>query len=119
MAPGRAVRRAGVLAVLGARARDDYGGDGGPRNRTREFFWQWSAQNDKRPIGNDLIPHFPESCQPGPNVLHCGKAGLKGTLSVDGVGKRYSAAMVKVVWLDGQSRVYTITSAQLTARLYG
>jgi hydrogenase/urease accessory protein HupE len=84
-----------------------------------EFFWQWSAQNDKRPIGNDLLPHFPETCRTGPNVLHCGKAGLMGTLSVDGVGKRYSAAMVKVVWLDGQSRVYTITSAQPTAQLYG
>jgi hydrogenase/urease accessory protein HupE len=84
-----------------------------------EFFWQWSAQNDKRPMGDDLVPRWPESCQPGPNALHCGAGGLKGTLSVDGVGKRYSAALVKVVWLDGQSRVYTITSAQPTVELYG
>ena len=38
---------------------------------------------------------------------------------MEGVGKRYSAAMVKVVWLDGQSRVYTLTSAQPTVQLYG
>jgi hypothetical protein len=84
-----------------------------------EFFWQWSAQNDKRPMGNDLVPRFPDSCTPGVNVLHCGRAGLKGTLSVDGVGKRYSAAIVRVYWRDGGSRVYTITSAQPTAQLYG
>jgi hydrogenase/urease accessory protein HupE len=84
-----------------------------------EFLWQWSAQNDKRPIGNDLVPHWPEACSPGPNVLHCGKDGLRGTLTVDGVGKRYSAALVKVVWLDGQTRVYTLTSGQPTVQLYG
>ncbi|MES1161646.1 MAG: HupE/UreJ family protein, partial [Rhizobacter sp.] len=41
------------------------------------------------------------------------------TLSVDGVGKRYSAALVKVFWLDGQSRVYTLTAGQPTVQLYG
>jgi hydrogenase/urease accessory protein HupE len=84
-----------------------------------EFFWQWSAQNDKRPMGDDLMPRWPASCAPGPNVLHCGAAGLKGTLSIDGVGRRYSAALVKIVWRDGQTRVYTITKAQPTAQLYG
>jgi hydrogenase/urease accessory protein HupE len=84
-----------------------------------EFFWQWSASNDKRPMGDDLVPHWPDSCAAGPNVLHCGAAGLKGTMTVEGVGKRYSAAMVKVVWLDGGSRVYTITTAQPSVQLYG
>ena len=84
-----------------------------------EFLWQWSASSDKRPMGNDLVPRWPESCAAGPSALHCGSTGLKGTLSVEGVGKRYSAAMVKVIWLDGQSRVYTITSAQPTVQLYG
>ena len=40
-----------------------------------EFLWQWSAQNDKRPMGSDLIPHWPEACSLGPNVLHCGSGG--------------------------------------------
>jgi hydrogenase/urease accessory protein HupE len=84
-----------------------------------EFFWQWSAQNDKRPMGDDLRPRWPDGCVAGPNLVRCGAAGLKGTMSVDGVGKRYSAALVKVVWLDGQSRVYTITSAQPSVQLYG
>ena len=59
-----------------------------------EFIWQWSAQNDKRPMGADLTPKWPEVCTAGPNVLHCGQDGLKGTLSVEGVGDRYSAAIV-------------------------
>ena len=84
-----------------------------------EFIWLWSAVNDKRPMNDDLVPHWPESCAAEANALHCGGAGLKGTLSVEGVGERYSAAMVKVIWLDGQSRVYTITSAQPTVQLYG
>jgi hydrogenase/urease accessory protein HupE len=84
-----------------------------------QFFWQWSAANDKRPMGNDLVPRWPDSCTSGPNVLRCGAGGLKGALSVDGVGKRYSAALVKIYWLDGQSHVYTLTSAQPTAHLYG
>jgi hydrogenase/urease accessory protein HupE len=84
-----------------------------------EFFWQWSASNDKRPMGDDLIPHWPEGCQTGPYVLHCGAEGLKGTLTIDGVGKRYSAALVKVAWRDGQTRVYTLTGAQPTVQLYG
>ena len=84
-----------------------------------EFMWQWSATNDKRPLGDDLTPHWPEACTVDASMLHCGKAGLKGSLSVDGVGRRYSAAMVKVVWLDGQSYVYTITSAQPSVLLYG
>jgi hydrogenase/urease accessory protein HupE len=84
-----------------------------------EFVWQWSASNDKRPMRDDLVPHWPESCSAGPSSLHCGTGGLKGTLEIEGVGKRYSAAMVKVFWLDGQSHVYTITAAQPQVRLYG
>lgn len=84
-----------------------------------EFVWQWSAASDKRPMGNDLVPHWPDSCTSGPSAVHCGAAGLKGALAIDGVGKRYSAALVKVVWLDGQSRVYTLTAAQPSVELYG
>lgn len=84
-----------------------------------DFVWLWSATNDKRPMGDDLVPHWPERCQTAPNALRCGSEGLKGTLSIDGVGKRYSAAMVKVIWRDGQTRVYTITAAQPHVELFG
>jgi hydrogenase/urease accessory protein HupE len=84
-----------------------------------EFLWQWSASSDKRPMGNDLVPRWPEACSAGPSALHCGSDGLKGTLAIEGVGKRYSAALVKVVWLDGESRVYTLTAGQPSVQLYG
>src|SRR3954470_19117919 len=84
-----------------------------------EFLWQWSAASDKRPMGNDLVPRWPEGCSTGPNAVRCGSAGLTGTLAIEGVGKRYSAALVKVAWLDGQSHVYTLTAAQPSVQLYG
>ena len=83
-----------------------------------EFVWQWTA-SEKRAAQDDLTPQWPEGCQAEANLLHCGPAGLTGSLGVDGVGKRYSAALVKVFWLDGQTRVYTITSGQPTVHLYG
>lgn len=84
-----------------------------------EFLWLWSATNDKRPMGNDLTPRWPEQCTETENAVHCGASGLKGPLAIDGVGKRYSAALVRITWLDGQSHVYTLTSAQPSVELYG
>jgi len=85
-----------------------------------EFLWQWSASNDKqRSVSEDLTPHWPESCAAEENVLHCGDQGLRGELAIDGVGKTYSAALVKVYWLDGQSRVYTLTGSQRSVHLFG
>ena len=85
-----------------------------------EFLWQWSAASDKRPMGHDLTPRWPSPCQAvGPNAIRCGGDGLKGTLAVDGVGQRYSAALVKVVWLDGGDRVYTLTASQPSVELFG
>jgi len=83
-----------------------------------EFQWQWVASGT-RPASQDLTPSWPEGCQADANVVRCGEAGLRGKLMIDGVGQRYSAALVKVFWLDGQSRVYTLTGAQPSVRLYG
>lgn len=83
-----------------------------------EFIWQWMA-GEKRPLAQDLTPVWPEACAAQANVLRCGEGGLAGTLSVKGVGDRYSAAVIKVFWLDGQSRVYTLTKAQPTVQLFG
>jgi hydrogenase/urease accessory protein HupE len=85
-----------------------------------EFLWHWSAASDKRPMADgELRPSWPKTCAVAPGILRCKPDGLKGTLAMEGVGERYSAAMVRIVWLDGQSRVYTLTSAQPTVELYG
>lgn len=84
-----------------------------------EFLWQWAATNDKRAGTEDLKPLWPDGCVAELNVLRCGIDGLRGTLAVEGVGKSYSAALVKVFWFDGQSRVYTLTRGQPKVQLYG
>lgn len=93
-----------------------------------QFIWQWTAAGNVPP-GDELTPIWPEGCrsevgavEAGPvdaGVVRCGPAGLRGTLAMAGVGQTYSATMVKVHWLDGQSRVHTFTTAQRTAQLYG
>jgi hypothetical protein len=84
-----------------------------------EFLWRWAAANDKRPIGDDLKPVWPAQCRADSNALHCGDEGLKGQLSIEGVGERYSAALIRITWLDGQTRAYTLTSRQAAVELYG
>ncbi len=81
-----------------------------------EFIWQWTATN--RDASEDLKPVWPEDCEATGNLLRC-EVALEGTLGMEGVGKRYSAALVKVFWRDGQSRVYTLTASQPTVQLYG
>ena len=83
-----------------------------------EFACQWMA-TEKRPAGDVLSVVWPDGCRADGATLHCGSEGLQGRLTVDGVGKGFSAAMIKVFWRDGQSRVYTLTGSQPSVNLYG
>ena len=83
-----------------------------------EFLWQWTASGDKA-AATVLTPVWPESCAVETNMLRCGEQGLFGTLAVKGVGELYSAAIVKIFWLDGQSRIFTLTAGQPEVHLYG
>jgi hydrogenase/urease accessory protein HupE len=83
-----------------------------------EFLLQWGAGEKSNPA-DSLKPVWPAACQAEGNVVHCGPEGMAGVLTVKGVGEKFSAALVKVYWLDGQSRVYTLTAGQPTARLFG
>ena len=84
-----------------------------------EFTWFWGpGGSGARPVSADLTPVWPQGCVEQGQTLHCA-AGLTGTLAVQGVGRAYSAAMVRIHWLDGQTRVYTITAAQRSVQLYG
>src|SRR6185312_4806653 len=82
-----------------------------------EFLWTWVA--NERPVAEELSLHWPQACHADEAVVHCGQAGLRGTLEVKGIGNSFSAAIVKVYWLDGQSRVYALTSAQPQVQLFG
>ncbi len=87
--------------------------------RPGEFLWQWTASGKPPPARRADARRGRKAASADVGVLRCGAAGLRGTLAIDGVGQRYSAALVKVFWLDGQSRVYTFTAAQPTVQLYG
>ncbi len=82
------------------------------------FIWQWSAVNDKRPMNNDLRVRWPDGCIAAANSLRCSN-GLRGPLAIDGLGQRYSAAIVRITWLDGQTRVHTLTTRQQQVPLFG
>jgi hypothetical protein len=86
-------------------------------NAPGQFTWQWAAS--ERVAENSLTPVWPEGCVGDAREVHCGEGGLKGELSVDGVGQKFSAAIVKITWLDGQLRAYTLTGGQPTVHLYG
>ncbi|OWQ47149.1 hypothetical protein CDL60_12280 [Roseateles noduli] len=83
-----------------------------------EFIWQWTA-SEKRAADEVLAPAWPEGCTAEGLNLHCGQAGLTGTLTMEGVGRQYSAALVKVFWIDGQTSVYTLTAGQPSVQLFG
>src|SRR5262245_38885839 len=84
-----------------------------------QFVLTWGASGTTRPIEQDLHPRWPEGCHTQELSLKCPVEGLLGELSIDGVGDKYSAALVRIIWLDGQIRVYTLTASQPRVRLYG
>lgn len=83
-----------------------------------ELLWQWTASGN-RPAAQELRPVWPEHCREDDGRVHCDEAGFAGTLTVEGIGQRYSAAIVKVYWIDGERTVVTLTARQPSARLYG
>jgi HupE / UreJ protein len=82
-----------------------------------EFIWRWGP-GASRPVEQDLTAIWPDGCQVNEQSLRCAQ-GLIGRMSVAGVGKTYSAAMVRIAWLDGRTRVYAITPAQPAVQLHG
>jgi hydrogenase/urease accessory protein HupE len=83
-----------------------------------QFIVQWGV-GERRAPADEITVDWPRDCRAEEALLSCGAEGLSGAVSMQGVGKSYSAVMLKVYWLDGQDRVYTFTSAQQTIRLYG
>ena len=83
------------------------------------FLWQWTASGS-RPAADELTPRWPDGCTADESgLLRCGAGGLNGTLEIDGVGEQYSAALLTIHWIDGESSVHTLTAAQPSVRLFG
>lgn len=84
-----------------------------------QFLLQWATGGEKGDPRADLTPVWPSGCDATEAMLRCGPAGLSGSMSMRGVGDKYSAAMIKVFWQDGQARTYTLTAGQPTVHLLG
>ncbi|MCB1740319.1 MAG: HupE/UreJ family protein [Gammaproteobacteria bacterium] len=75
--------------------------------------WNWASPRDvARPTAI-----FPEQCKSEPPLVVCGDQGLVGALSVERLGERYSAVVVRVVGRDSKVRSYTLTAAQPVLQL--
>jgi len=65
---------------------------------------------------DELTVHWPRGCSGDAGRITCSE-GLSGTLRLEGIGKSYSAALVKVYWRDGSLQVYPLSAAKTSARL--
>lgn len=83
-----------------------------------QFQWSWGAGEKSQPAAS-LRPQWPDNCRVEADLLRCGEDGLNGTMTLHGVGDRFSAVLLKIRWRDGQTRVHTLTAANATVRLYG
>jgi hydrogenase/urease accessory protein HupE len=83
-----------------------------------QFVMLWSSSEKGQP-GDELKPVWPIGCNAEENRVNCGETGLAGTMKIKGIGKSFSAVMVKISWLDGQSHVYAFTPGKPSARLRG
>ena len=85
----------------------------------KEFVWSWGIPGKNTPISQDLTPVWPEGCVGDAKTVRCGERGLAGSLTVSGIGKNYSAVILRITWQGEQRSTFTLTKNQPTARLFG
>ena len=83
-----------------------------------EFVWGWGVPGKNKPVAEDLTPLWPEGCVGDAQTVKCSQ-GLVGSLSVQGIGDAYSAAIVRIDWRGGEQSLYTVTSGQPRVQLFG
>lgn len=85
----------------------------------KEFVWSWGIPGKNIPISQDLTPVWPEGCVGDAKTVRCGDRGLAGSLTVNGIGKNYSAVILRITWQGEQRSTFTLTKNQPAARLLG
>ena len=85
----------------------------------KEFVWSWGIPGKNTPVSQDLTPVWPEGCMGDARTVRCGERGLAGSLSVNGIGKNYSAVILRITWQGEQRSTFTLTKNQPAARLFG
>jgi len=85
----------------------------------KEFVWAWGVPGKNTPISQDLTPVWPEGCAGDAKTVRCGERGLAGSLAVKGIGKNYSAVILRITWQGEQRSTFTLTQNQPAVRLFG
>ncbi|NCW32235.1 MAG: HupE/UreJ family protein [Betaproteobacteria bacterium] len=83
-----------------------------------DFIWTWGIPSKGRPVSEDLSIRWPSQCEVKGQAMRCGSTGLDGMMTIDGVGRSYSAVMMHIYWYSGNSQVVTLTEAIPGARLF-
>lgn len=83
-----------------------------------EFQWHWGTGGIGRQPREELNLRWPDGCTVDLDRIDCPQ-GMDGMVDVEGLGNVYSALLLKVTWLDRNTRVYTLTTRQPSVRLYG
>lgn len=79
------------------------------------FFVDWNFESA---IGQaPPTPVFPAHCSYQHPRVSCGEVGLFGQLTVESLGERYSAVVVRVSRLSGEIHSYTLSAANPSATL--
>lgn len=84
-----------------------------------DYIWSWGVPAKGKPVNEDLRIDWPSTCESRGQGLRCGAAGLAGTVTINGVGKSYSAVLMRLYRLDGQTEVYTLTDANPRVKFQG
>lgn len=85
----------------------------------KEFVWAWGIPGKNTPIADELTPVWPDGCVGDTKTVRCGERGLAGTLSVKGIGKSYSAVILRISWRDTQQSTHTLSKNRPDVRLFG
>lgn len=75
--------------------------------------WTYSSSINLEPP----TPVYPEHCNREQPRVFCGEQGLLGPITVEKLGERYSAAVVRITLRDGNKRSFTLTAAQPAASI--
>lgn len=84
-----------------------------------DYFYAWGVPAKVTPVAEDLSLRWPEGCEASDQSVRCGPQGLYGQLEVEGLGKVYSAVLLRLHWRSGENQVITLTSNQPKTRLFG
>jgi hydrogenase/urease accessory protein HupE len=82
-----------------------------------QLYWSWSSSG-AAPVSDEVTPLWPDNCYDVDQQLSC-EGGLRGEVKIEGIGENYSAVVMRIRWLDGQSSVYTLTQTHPSVRLMG